>query len=82
MVTETAKKSRKKHETSLVKAGSTEVKSYNAPVGYATAYANQNGIILDGKAILRNNRTYSIMYRINTDIRRCIIEITNTTMKS
>ena len=50
--------------------------------GYTTQFANQNGTILDGKNIARNNATYSIMFRINTDIRRCIKEISETSVKS
>lgn len=52
-------------------------------IGYSTSYQNaSNGIIFDGKQIARNNRTYGIMYRINPDIRRCVIEIQQTTAKS
>lgn len=51
--------------------------------GYSTQYLSAaNGIILDGKQITRNNRTYGIMYRINPDIRRCVIEIQQTSAKS
>lgn len=50
--------------------------------GYSTQFSNQNGTILDGKNIARNNATYSTMFRINTDIRRCIKEISETSVKS
>lgn len=60
----------------------TEKEDKASPIGYVTQYANQNGVILDGKEIARNNRTYGIMFRINPDIRRCVIEIQQTTAKS
>jgi phage portal protein BeeE len=53
-----------------------------APYHYETQYNGQNGIILDGKAIARNHATYSRMFRINTDIRRCVKEISETSAKS
>ena len=53
-----------------------------AAVAYETQYSSQNGAILDGKQIARNNATYSRMFRINTDIRRCVKEISETTAKS
>ena len=43
---------------------------------------NSNGIYLDGQKIARNNRTYTTMYRINTDIRGAIRELRETSMKS
>lgn len=53
-----------------------------AAVAYETQYSSQNGAILDGKQIARSNATYSRMFRINTDIRRCVKEISETTAKS
>lgn len=53
-----------------------------AAVAYETQYSTQNGTILDGKQIARNNATYSKMFRINTDIRRCVKEISETSVKS
>jgi HK97 family phage portal protein len=51
--------------------------------GYSTQYANaQANILFDGKEIARNFRTYGIMYRINPDIRRCVVEIQQTTGKA
>lgn len=49
---------------------------------YSTQYVGQNGFILDGKQIARNYLTYSKMFRINTDIRRCVKEISETSAKS
>lgn len=54
----------------------------SAPIAYETQFSAQNGLILDGKQIARNNATYSRMFRINTDIRRCIKEISDTSVKS
>lgn len=51
-------------------------------VSYSTRYANFDGAILDGKNITRNNIQFYKMYRINTDIRRCISEKQQTSMKS
>lgn len=51
--------------------------------GYSTQYANsQANILFDGKEIARNFRTYGIMYRINPDIRRCVVEIQQTAGKA
>lgn len=51
--------------------------------GYSTQYANAAAnLIFDGKEIARNTRTYGAMYRINPDIRRCVVEIQQTTGKA
>lgn len=46
----------------------------------STIYTS-NGISLDGKSIARNFATYGKMWRINTDIRRCIAEKCETAMR-
>lgn len=57
-------------------------KTQESKAVFSTNYANINGSIIDGQQIARNYRTYFRMFRINTDIRRCIIEIQQTSGKS
>jgi len=48
---------------------------------YLTSYNWSDGLV-DGVGIARNNRTFWLMYRKNIDIRACIRELQETSMKN
>lgn len=56
--------------------------SQEVKTNVSTHYVTPDGIIVDGEKIARDLRTYYTLYRINTDVRRCIAEICKTSAKS
>jgi len=48
---------------------------------FHTSYNSLGGTV-DGIGIARNNRTFGIMYRKNVDIKACIRELQETSMKN
>ena len=65
----------------MVKKQKTAQLGVKNAVPFSTNYASAAWYI-DGVGIARNNRTYGMMYRRNVDIRACIREIQETTMKN
>ena len=57
-----------------------ELKKATETKSVSSVYSS-NGINLDGKSIARNFGTYGKMWRINTDIRRCVAEKCETAMR-
>lgn len=64
------------------KASAVMEKKDNLAEKFGRALTGTDGTVIDGSRIARNMRTYFRMYRSNTDLRRCIAEIVQTTGKS